>query len=232
MPGFQGKNLLSAHSGSKHQSDAETHTVFRQFFHEDRYLFRGEGILPLDGFPVAHLLCEANWVLSDEIVGFGLVHDLIHHSTALSQIVKRASVMAKLLQHHFDVEGFDVPDLPAAEKRFECTQRIFVVFLRGGHDIVFVAFKPHVGPFLEGIDHIHLNALGLGALVRFGFVFDFFLSLAIKAFVFASSVIMETDHQTQFPCAVWTLTEMAVSVRPSFCHAYSFLWHRRFAILL
>ena len=183
MPGFQGKNLLSAHSGSKHQSDAETHTVFRQFFHEDRYLFRGEGILPLDGFPVAHLLCEANWVLSDEIVGFGLVHDLIHHSTALSQIVKRASVMAKLLQHHFDVEGFDVPDLPAAEKRFECTQRIFVVFLRGGHDIVFVAFKPHVGPFLKGIGHIHLNALGLGALVRLGLVFDFFLSLAVKAFL-------------------------------------------------
>ena len=140
--------------------------------------------------------------------------------------------MAKLLQHHFDVEGFDVPDLPAAVKGFECTQRVFVVFLYGGHDVVLVAFKPHVGPFLEGIDHIHLNALGLGALVRFGLVFDFFLSLAIKAFVFASSVIMETDHQTQFPCAVWTLPEMAVSVRPSFCHAYSFLWHRRFAILL
>ena len=89
--------------------------------------------------------------------------------------------MAKLLQHHFDVEGFDVPDLPATEKGFECTQRIFVVFLRVGHDVVFVAFKPHVGPFLKGIDHIHLNALGLGALVRFGLVFDFFLSLAIKA---------------------------------------------------
>ena len=72
----------------------------------------------------------------------------------------------------------------------------------------------------------------LGALVRFGLVFDFFLSLAVKAFVFASTVIMETNHQTQFPCAVWTLPEMAISVRPSFCHAYSFLWHRRFAILL
>lgn len=144
MPGFQSQNLLGAHSGSKHQPDAEPHTVFRQFFHEDSYLFRGKGILPLYGFPVAHLLCEANRVLSDEIAGFGLVHDLIHHSPALSQIVKRASVMAKLLQHHFDVEGFDVPDLPAAEKGFECTQRVFVVFLRGGHDVVFVAFKPHV----------------------------------------------------------------------------------------
>ena len=183
MPGFQGQNLLGAHSGSKHQSDAETHTVFRQLFHENRYLLRGEGVLPFDGFPIAHLLCEANGILADEIVGFGLVHDLIHHSSALSQIVKRASVMAKLLQHHFDVEGFDVPDLPATEKGFECTQRVFVVFLRGGHDIVFVAFKPHVGPFFEGIGHIHLDALGLGALVRLGFVFDFFLSLAIKAFL-------------------------------------------------
>ena len=82
--------------------------------------------------------------------------------------------MAKLLQHHFDVEGFDVPDLPATEKGFECTQRVFVVFLRGGHDVVFVAFEPHIGPFLEGIDHIHLNALGFSALVRFGLVFDFF----------------------------------------------------------
>ena len=91
--------------------------------------------------------------------------------------------MAKLLQHHFDVEGFYVPNLPATEKGFECTQRVFVVFLCGGHDVVFVAFEPHIGPFLEGIDHIHLNALGLGALVRFGLVFDFFLSLAVKAFL-------------------------------------------------
>lgn len=181
MPGFQGQNLLGTHSCSKHQADAESHAVLRQFFHEDCYLFRGKGILPFDGLPVAHLLCETNGILSDEIVGFGLVHDLIHHSTALSQIVERASVMAKLLQHHFDVEGFDFSDFPATEKGFECTQRVFVVFLRGGHDVVFVDFKPHVGPFLEGIDHIHLNALGLGALVRLGFVFDFFLSLAVKA---------------------------------------------------
>ena len=183
MPGFQGQNLLGTHSCSKHQADAESHAVLRQFFHEDCYLFRGKGILPLDRFPVAHLLCETNRILADEIIGFGFVHDLIHHSSALSQIVKRTSVMAKLLQHHFDVEGFDVPDLPATEKGFECTQRVFVVFLRGGHDIVFVAFKPHVGPFFEGIGHIHLDALGLGALVRLGFVFDFFLSLAIKAFL-------------------------------------------------
>lgn len=200
MSGFQSQNLLCAHSGSKHQSDAETHTVFRQLFHEDRYLFRGKGILPFDWFPIAHLLCETNGILADEIVGFGLVHDLVHHSSALSQIVKRASVMAKLLQHHFDVEGFDVPDLPATEKGFECTQRVFVVFLCGGHDVVFVAFKPHVGPFLEGIDHINLNALGLDALVRLGLVFDFFLSLAIKAFVSSSARIYSPPKIYSLTC--------------------------------
>ena len=77
MPGFQSQNLLGAHSGSKHQSDAETHTVFRQFFHEDRYLFRGKGILPLNGFPIAHLLCEANGILADEIVGFVFASSVI-----------------------------------------------------------------------------------------------------------------------------------------------------------
>ena len=49
MSGFQSQNLLGAHSGSKHQPDAETHTVFRQLFHENRYLLRGEGVLPFDG---------------------------------------------------------------------------------------------------------------------------------------------------------------------------------------
>lgn len=45
---LQCKQLLRTHFGSKHQADAESHAVFRQFFHEDRYLLRGESILPLD----------------------------------------------------------------------------------------------------------------------------------------------------------------------------------------
>lgn len=45
---FQGKQLLRTHSCSKHQADAESHTVLRQLFHKDGNLFRGESILPLD----------------------------------------------------------------------------------------------------------------------------------------------------------------------------------------
>ena len=77
MPGFQSQNLLCAHSGSKHQADAESHAVFRQLFHENRYLLRGKGILPLDGFPIAHFFCETNGVLADEIVGFVFASSVI-----------------------------------------------------------------------------------------------------------------------------------------------------------
>ena len=180
---FQGKQLLRTHSCSKHQSDAEADAVFRQPFHEDGDFLRSKGILPLHRFAVAHLFCEAYRVLADEIVGLGLVHDLIHHTPALSQAGNGAPFPTKVLEHDLHIDRLDVLELLAGKVCLEDAQRVLVTFLCGRHDVVFVDFKPHVGPFLEGIDHIHLNSLGLGALVRFGLVFDFFLSLAIKAFL-------------------------------------------------
>ena len=44
-----------------------------------------------------------------------------------------------------------------------------------------MVFEPHIGPITEVIDRVNIQALCLGALVRFSLVFDFFLSLAVKA---------------------------------------------------
>ena len=128
-----------------------------------------------------------------------LAHDLIHHSPALSQAGNGAPFPTKVLEHSLHIDRLDILELLAGKVCLENPQRVLVTFLCGRHDVVFMIFKPHIGPICEIIDRVNIQALGLGALVRFGLVFDFFLSLAVKAFVFASTVIMETDHQTQFP---------------------------------
>ena len=171
-------------------------------------------------------------VLADEIIGLCLVHDLEHHASALGQAGNGAPFPTKVFEHGLHIDRLDVLELLAGKVCLEDPQRVLVTFLCGRHDVVLVIFKPHIGPICEIIDRVNIQAFCLGALVRLGFFFDFFLSLCVKTFVFASSVTLEAYHQCQLPNAVWTLAKTSFAVRPFPCHVYSFLWHRRFAILL
>ena len=94
---LQCKQLLRTHSGSKHQPDAETDAVFRQFFHEDRYLLRGKGVLPFDG-------------LANFLDYYHLDPRAIYKFSSFSRICARADV----------IEDFEEPLEETMTKAFAC----------------------------------------------------------------------------------------------------------------
>ena len=85
MPGFQGQNLLSAHSGSKHQSDAESHAVLRQLFHEDD--LTGKTIIPF-ATSGGSGMGETNEHLASSCKGAKLIEGKVfNHSTSHKELV-------------------------------------------------------------------------------------------------------------------------------------------------
>lgn len=120
---FQCKQLLRTHSRSKHQSDAEADAVVWQPFHEDGDFLRSKGILPLHRFAVAHLFCETYRIFTDEVIGLGLVHDLIHHAPALSQAGNGAPFPTKIFEHGLHIDRLDVLELLAREVCLEDGER-------------------------------------------------------------------------------------------------------------
>ena len=106
-----------------------------------------------------------------------------HHAPALGQAGNGAPFPTKVLEHGLHIDGLDIFQLLAGKVCLEDPQRVLVTFLCGRHDVVLVVFEPHIGPITEVIYRVNIQALCLGALVRLGLVFDFFLSLAVKAFL-------------------------------------------------
>ena len=86
--GFQGEDFLCPHSRCQHEPDRVPRPVLGQALHQLLHFLLGECLLTLHRPLCFHLLRKADGIFTDEVIGLGLVHDLIEHSSAFCQAGK------------------------------------------------------------------------------------------------------------------------------------------------
>ena len=66
-------------------------------------------------FTIAHLFLETHRVLTDEIVGHRLIHDLEHHVSALGQAGNGAPFPTKVFEHGLQIDRPDIFEILAGK---------------------------------------------------------------------------------------------------------------------
>ena len=71
------------HTSRQHEPDGVARSVLWQALHELLHFLLGERLLALYGTLGLHFFRESDGIFPDQVIGLGLVHDLIQHSPAL-----------------------------------------------------------------------------------------------------------------------------------------------------
>ena len=95
---------------------------------------------------------------------------------------------------------------------------VAVALLGGGLDILLVVLKPDFRPLAEGVVHGGEASLLLCFEIGFHLFLDFTLGAAVKTFVLAFAVGLETVHDGTLPKAGFTLANGAFAVGSFLCH--------------
>ena len=104
-------------------------------------------------------------LLADQVVGLGLVKDLIEHAPALGQPGIGRAFPLLLFEKALNVQRFDAPERPVGEMLLEDAQGVLVVLLSGGRDVALVLLIPEVRPFGEAPELVRVQPLGQFLLV-------------------------------------------------------------------
>lgn len=212
---FQGQQLLGAHARAQQQPDAPADPVLREFCHEGAHFLGGEGLYGLFRPASAEYVHEGHRVLADQVVGLGLVEDLVEHAPALGQPGIGRALPLLLFEDALNVQRFDAPERPVGEMLLEDAQDVLVALLGGGRDVALVLLEPEVRLFREAPEFVSVQPgrLILLELVELGT--DLLLGLPIKRTIFSLAVVPEAHHNGALPPAVVSLAKGAFPVRPS-----------------
>lgn len=77
--GLQRQNLLRPHSCCQHEADGVAHPILGQLGHEDLDFLGGKGLPPFRWAFGAKLVGKANRIFANQVIGLGLMEDLIKH---------------------------------------------------------------------------------------------------------------------------------------------------------
>lgn len=139
---LQRKNLLCPHACCQHEADRMAHFIMGQFCHKPLNLLLGKCFPPLCRAFGFHLFRKTHRVLANQIIGLGLLHDLIEHGAAFCHGGIGFSIGPEAFQKVFYVQGLEAVQLPLPKcslQNFEC---VTIAFVSCRGNVVLVALVP------------------------------------------------------------------------------------------